>query len=91
MYYDILYYIHEKKITQTEQEITNIHNKATTESNLDTCITLITLNSERIKFMYEKIISLFSDRDELSKSIILPVWTSIKVSSFIKALMEYKR
>ena len=41
--------------------------------------------------MYEKIISLFSDRDELSKSIILPVWTSIKVSSFIKALMEYKR
>lgn len=41
--------------------------------------------------MYEKIISLFSDRDELSKSIILPVWTSITASSFIKSLMEYKR
>ena len=90
MYYDILYYIHEE-ITQTEQEITNIHNKAMAEANFDICITLIISNSERIKFMYEKIISLFSDRDELSKSIILPVWTSITASSFIKALMEYKR
>ena len=90
MYYDILYYIH-KQITQTEQEITNIHNKAMTEANFDICITLIISNSERIKFMYEKIISLFSDRDELSKSIILPVWTSITASSFIKSLMEYKR
>lgn len=90
MYYDILYYIHEE-ITQKEQEITNIHNKAMAEANFDICITLIISNSERIKFMYEKIISLFSDRDELSKSIILPVWTSITASSFIKALMEYKR
>ena len=48
MYYDILYYIHEE-ITQTEQEITNIHNKAMAEANFDICITLIISNSERIK------------------------------------------
>lgn len=89
MYYDILYYIHEE-ITQTEQEITNIHNKAMTESNLDMHYTYY-LKFWTYKIYVWKIISLFSDRDELSKSIILPVWTSITASSFIKALMEYKR